>query len=185
MRSPLDSPAATVAGLAATGGRLVLVSGTRGTGKTTWCSRVVAEARANGLGVAGVLSPHVLHDGVRVAIDLLDVTTGERHRLASRRDPAAAPPTPPAAPLPRAHWIFDRATLVWGNEVLDRAGPTDLLVIDELGVLEFGHDEGLASGLRRTDERAYGTACVVVRPELLDRAHARWPWAETRWAGEP
>lgn len=181
MHSALDSPAATVARLAATGApRLVVVTGTHGAGKTTWCSELVREARAHGLAVAGVLSPHVLHDGVRVAIDLVDITTGERRRIAARRDPGAPPPPG----LPRAHWLFDEDGLAWGNAVLDRAAGPDLLIVDELGVLEFGTGNGLSSGLRLVDEGQHRLACVVVRPALLAAANSRWPWAETRWAGD-
>jgi nucleoside-triphosphatase len=183
MRSPLDSPAATVAGLAATGApQLVLVSGPRGAGKTTWCSQLVHEARERGVGVAGVLSPHALDDeGVRLAIDLVDVSTGEQRRIAVRGDATA----PQAAGLPRAWWTFDQDALAWGEAVLGRVDGTELLVVDELGVLEFRHGAGLVSGLRLVGEGRYRMACVVIRPELLDLARARWPRAETRWAGEP
>lgn len=181
MRSPLDSPDAAVTGLAATlGPRLVLVTGTRGAGKTTWCSQLVHEARARGVEVSGVLSPHVLDDGERVAIDLVDISTGEQRRIAVPGDAA----TSQSAGLPWAWWLFDHDALAWGNGVLERVTDIELLVIDELGVLEFGSGQGLSAGLRRVDERRYRTACVVVRPELLDAANSRWPWAETRWAGD-
>lgn len=181
MRAPLENPADTVASLAATEGRLVVVTGGRGAGKTTWCSGLVDEARARGVAVAGVLSPHVLDDGVRVAIELVDVVTGERRRLASGRGAGA----PPSSHLPRARWIFDDDALSWGNAVLDHIPPeADLLVLDEMGVLELQHGVGLASGLALVDARRHRTACVVVRPELVERACDRWPWAEVRWAGD-
>lgn len=182
MRAPLENPADTVAGLAATGApRLVLVSGPRGAGKTTWCSHLVHEARERGVGVAGVLSPHALDDdGARLAIDLVDISTGEQRRIAVRDDASA----PQAAGLPRPWWTFDEDALAWGEAVLGRVDDTEVLVVDELGVLEFRHGAGLVSGLRLVGEGRYRMACVVIRPELLDLARARWPWAEVRWAGD-
>lgn len=182
MRAPIENPADTVAGLAASAGRLVLVSGTRGAGKTTWCSHLVREARERGVAVAGVLSPHALDDaGVRIAIDLVDISTGEQRRIAVRGHATS----PRATGLPRPWWTFDQDALAWGDAVLTRVENVDLVVIDELGVLEFRHGSGLASGLRLVDEGRFRTACVVIRPELLDAARIRWPWAETYWASGP
>ncbi|MGB4675600.1 MAG: nucleoside-triphosphatase, partial [Aggregatilineales bacterium] len=73
--------------------RVALVTGDSGAGKTTWCRSLVEAARQRGLRVAGLLSPPVFEQGVKTGIDLLDLTTGERRRLAARRpvpDPDAA-----------------------------------------------------------------------------------------------
>ena len=174
MHSPLDGPAATVASLA-DGARLVIVTGPRGGGKTTWCHALVDEARARGYAVAGVLSPHVIADGARVAIDLTTVG-GERRRLAVPRH---------RAPNHSSCWLFNEATLAWGNDVLRHSPPADVLVIDELGPLEFEQHAGLTAGLALVDAHHHRLTCVVVRPRLLSLALLRWPSAEVRWAGEP
>ena len=93
-------------------------------------------------------------------------------------------------------WRFDETVLAWGNEVLraahadaaDVAGPAtamaatpggaaapDLLVVDELGPLEFARGVGLTEGLTAVDAGRYAVACVVVRPALVDEALRRWP----------
>ena len=51
----------------------------------------------------------------------------------------------------------------------------DLLVVDELGPLEFARGVGLTEGLTAVDAGRYAVACVVVRPALVDEALRRWP----------
>jgi nucleoside-triphosphatase THEP1 len=52
--------------------------------------------------------------------------------------------------------------------------PSDLVIIDELGPLEFLRGMGLQNGLKVVDERAHPVICVVVRPSLLLDARKRW-----------
>ena len=53
--------------------------------------------------------------------------------------------------------------------------PPRLLVVDELGPLEFVRGVGLMAGLAAVDEGRYAAAFVVVRPALVDEALRRWP----------
>lgn len=161
--------------------RRLLVTGARGTGKSEWCAAVAAAARARGVEVVGVSSPAVFaEDGGgrrKVAIDLLDLGGGGRRRLAEvRRDDEPGTAT--------QRWRFDESALAWGNEVLREAArgdgravgvPPRLLVVDELGPLEFVRGVGLMAGLAAVDEGRYAAAFVVVRPALVDEALRRWP----------
>jgi len=63
----------------------------------------------------------------------------------------------------------------WANQRLAEAETSDLLVIDELGPLEFFQEKGLLAGMERLDEGKYRVACVVVRSALLPNALQRWP----------
>ena len=149
----------------------VLITGHSGSGKSRWCERLVALAHRREWRVAGVLSPPAMRDGRKVAIDLLDLATDERRRLAElRHGPSAEGPA-------TERWRFDEATLTWGDEALRRAAdtPADLVVVDELGPLEFQRGIGLVAGLGLVDALTSGVACVVVRPSLLAAALKRWP----------
>ena len=157
-------------------GRLVLVTGVSGAGKSAWCAEFVQQARQGGLCPAGLLSPPVIEAGQKVGIDLMDVATGERRRLANRRD-ATTPPERLAA-VTRG-WCFDPDVLDWGNQILQHIDQRRLLVIDELGPMELLENAGFTAAGPLITQRAYGLACVVVRPSLLATAHARWPWHET------
>lgn len=155
-------------------GDLYLVSGERGAGKTTFCGALVETALSMhpGLLAAGVLSPKVMEAGEQTAIDVVDITTARRRRLASRRGGAGLPGGPATI-----RWQFSAGALAWGDAVLRSATPCDLLVVDELGPLEFERKEGWPSGLAAVDSAAFKVAFVVVRPDLLGTARARWPRA--------
>ena len=56
--------------------------------------------------------------------------------------------------------------------------PCDIVVIDELGPLEFIRGEGFEEGMRIVDDKRFHEMYVVVRPELVSQALKRWPWAE-------
>jgi hypothetical protein len=75
-------------------------------------------------------------------------------------------------------WAFVEETLEWGNSVLASAVPTDLLVLDELGPLEWVEGRGWTTGLSAVDSGLYRYALVVVRPELVEQARQRWPYAK-------
>jgi nucleoside-triphosphatase THEP1 len=133
----------------------LLVSGARGAGKTTLCQRLVDHLRRQGWQTAGVLSPAVLAHGRKTGIQVQDLRTGESRLLA--RSTADA-----ASPVSTIRWAFDEQALRWGNDVLAGAVPCDLLVVDELGPLELQRGQGW----------------LVMRPELLEAAQARWPGSE-------
>ena len=153
---------------------LFLITGDSGIGKTTWCEQWVASARADGWRVGGLLSLSVITNLQKVAIELVDLTTDERRSLATLRQTA-----PDADAVTTRKWLFDTAVLDWGNEVLRRVTAVDLLIIDELGPLEFEQGRGLQSAFDLITMARYRSAGVVIRPALLTQAQQRWPWAQT------
>jgi iron complex transport system ATP-binding protein len=152
------------------GPQRLLVTGARGAGKSEWCSRLAAAARRQGWRVAGVLSPAVVQAGRKVGIDLVEVASSERRRLADLRQGSGDGAT-------TERWGFRDATLAWANQALRDAAQAqpDLLLIDELGPLELQRGTGLAAGLAAVDGLSGGLACAVVRPALLSAALTRWP----------
>jgi iron complex transport system ATP-binding protein len=150
--------------------QLILVTGLSGAGKTTWCSRLVELAQKRGLKVEGVLSPAVFEDGRKTGIDMVNLQNGERRRLAKLREGGPAE-------LATTQWQFDPTVIAWGDHILRDSSGSDLLIIDELGPLEFLRHQGLTEGLRLIDEQRYKVACVVVRSSLLPNALQRWPQA--------
>jgi len=77
----------------------------------------------------------------------------------------------------RPSWIFDQIALAWGNQVLKTVIPCDMLIVDELGPLEFEAGVGWSSGLQALDSRSYQVGLVTIRPEMLKVARQRWPFA--------
>jgi len=153
--------------------QLFLVSGKSGAGKTKWCSAQVIRAREQGLTVGGLLSPGVFRQGVKVGIELINLATNEKRLLAEVR-----PEEIPNAPTRK--WAMNHQTLEWGNIVLQTMGYYDLVVIDELGPLEFLHGRGFQGAFDMVERRRYKTAVVVVRSSLLEAAQKTWSGFDLR-----
>lgn len=157
--------------------RLLALTGPRGAGKTTLCQALAGRARAAGWTVAGLLSPAVITDGVRTGILAEDLATGETRTLAQ-----VAPVRPDGAvnagQLHFRRWLFDRAALEWGNDVLAATAPCDLLIVDEIGPLELQQGSGWVNGLTRLRRLNYRLGVFVIRPELLAEALSALPPAE-------
>jgi nucleoside-triphosphatase len=138
---------------------IVLLTGESGVGKTTACSRIIHFARKQGLAVAGLLTPPRSENGRKIALDVEDVQTGQRRPLAEGVGSAEGPAT--------EQWQFHREGLRWGAEILRRATPCDVLVIDELGPLELMREQGWTVALDVLSAGKYRMAVVVVRPALV------------------
>jgi len=153
-------------------GGVVLVTGPSGAGKTTFCRRLleVTRERHPTVAAAGVLSPKIIEAGEETAIDVIDVASGERRRLAH---PSAGDDVGERPATPR--WVFDTDALEWGDRLLGGATPCDLLIVDEIGILEFEQNRGWPNGVVAVDSRAFAAAFVAVRPRLLSIARGHWP----------
>jgi nucleoside-triphosphatase THEP1 len=156
---------------------LLILTGSKGAGKTAWCLELIAEAYQRRFRVSGLISPAVIHGGQKVGIDLLDAHSGKRRRLAVFREEGSQKNSTEKG-LATMDWIFDPSVAAWGNQILEGLGASELLVVDELGPLEFLEGKGLAAGLKCIDDRRYQIACVVIRPRLLANAMERWPWGK-------
>jgi nucleoside-triphosphatase THEP1 len=157
--------------------KLLLLSGESGVGKTAWCTQLIYEAGSSGISLVGIISPAVFENGIKTGIDLVMLHTGERRRLAGRRNDHSSAQLP-GSPI-TLDWFFDPWVLEWGNRHLSKLPKGDLLILDELGPLEFTKNAGLTAGLVLIDSCRFRLMCVVVRPALLAMAQSRWPWAET------
>jgi nucleoside-triphosphatase len=153
---------------------LWLVTGWRGAGKTTFCGRLAHIARAQGLQVAGLLSRAVFTDGIKTAIQAEDLCSQASHPLASifRQN---------ESDLFFGEWYFDREVFDWGNQVLRASPPCDLLVVDEVGPLEFKLHTGwqAAFDVLAVQKNGYRLGLVVVRPELQAEARSAFPITHT------
>ena len=150
---------------------LWLLTGPIGAGKTNFCRQLAEEARALGWQMAGLLSPALMEGGQKTGILLEDLGSGEQRHLAYN-----APH--PRADLRLGKWYFDPQVLVWGQQVLTNCHPCDLLIVDELGPLEFNAGKGLTAAFDLLKAGRYRMGCTVIRPALLETALDRWPWAE-------
>jgi nucleoside-triphosphatase len=153
---------------------IFIISGEIDSGKTRLCLTASETFKELGWRVCGLASPGVFHEGHKVAIDAQDLRSGERRRLAELQSSDATMSGPQTK-----RWSFSDETLAWCNSLFGTLSDCDLVIVDELGPLEFDRSEGLLSALRAIESGQYCLALVVVRPSLLAIAQARWPHAET------
>ena len=143
--------------------RGVILTGERGVGKSTVCHEAATLAKGKGYTCGGLVTLS-RPDGAR---DVLDVRSGDTRRLTLPSDAQPA--------VIQGRFRFDPATLAWGNEVLARAAPCHLLVVDELGPLEMESGAGWAKAFGALHGGHFALALVVVRPELLVPMQVRLP----------
>jgi len=147
--------------------KINLLTGEIQSGKTRLCLEVVEAARRTGTKLGGVISPAVFVAGEKTAIDLLDIQSGERRRLADSLGGRSSN-------LFTKRWSFLPEAVLWGNQILEKAVPCELLIIDELGPLEFHRGEGWVNGFKAIESGDFTAALLVIRPSLLDEALSRW-----------
>jgi nucleoside-triphosphatase THEP1 len=140
--------------------KIVLLTGERETGKTHLCQRVMEEAQRRGFSCAGVLSRALFEGQQKTGISLVDVASGEERLLATADD------FPHGVRWGR--YRFVPSSLAWGGDLLAKAAPCDLLVVDELGPLELELGQGLVKALDVLVRGGFSLALVVVRPALLN-----------------
>jgi nucleoside-triphosphatase len=154
-------------------GKLWIISGEIGAGKTILCGALVNAFRALGWQVTGLRSPAIMEAGVKTGIAVENLRTGELRQLAvSDYKPDGLEDDP-------IHWTFDPQVMEWSNQVFLDAVPTDLLVVDELGPLEMKKGVGWQHALQALDSRKYRQAILIMRPKLLELAEKRWFWGKT------
>jgi len=147
-------------------GRVIMLTGERGVGKSTVCRRGVTLAQGRGLRCGGIIT--VAQRGDRY---VLDVHSGRRRRLTDSAGSGQAGRGNTVVTQGRFH--FDPRVLSWGSAILSRATPCDLLVVDEVGPLEIERGKGWVRAFDVLRAGGYALALVVVRPELLAQARDR------------
>ncbi|MGD1147718.1 MAG: nucleoside-triphosphatase [Thermoanaerobaculaceae bacterium] len=143
--------------------RVVILTGERGSGKTTLAAEAVERLRSAGLKVGGILAPGTLRDGTRFSFDILDLSTGESLPFGCRE--------------PRPGWLEEKCFwvsqdgLALGRVALARS-EVDVLVVDEVGPWELA-----GSGWSRDLETLVGRdvpLLLVVRHACLAAVVSRW-----------
>ena len=87
--------------------------------------------------VAGLISPGVFRGGEKITIDALGLKSGNKKRLAELNRAQNTG-------LDTQRWSFFPKAIACGNQILQETLPCDLLIVDELGPLEFRRAEGWA-----------------------------------------
>lgn len=135
--------------------RLVILSGSRGIGKSTVCQKVVEIARSRGLTCGGIITSKATD----LDIIIEDIKTGVRSVLASELGRYSGPHF--------GKYSFNPQGLQFGVTAIKHSVSDDILFIDELGHLEV-RGEGFAEAFEMLAGDRVNQVVVVIREGLLD-----------------
>lgn len=158
--------------------RIFIITGEVRSGKTLLISNVVIALKKSNVKVTGVYSPARFENNVKTGIYLVDISN-EKKKLLANYQPGWDPENP------KREWKMDPEVLQWGYEVIRESVPTSVLIIDELGFLEFEKNQGWTSAFDILEDGDYKLAIVVVRIGLLKKAIAKWQSAKVIFIDEP
>jgi len=147
--------------------QIFLITGESGAGKTTLVINLLSEINRLGVKKTGIYSPARIEKGIKTGIYAVDLSTGRKGLLAIHQ-PGWDNENP------TREWKMNPEVLRWGDDVIRNSMPTTVLVIDELGYLEFEKNIGWTSAFRILDEGDYKSAIVVVRAGLLEQAQEKF-----------
>ncbi len=146
--------------------RLILLTGPRDMGKTTACLRITRLANRAHLRLGGIISPGTRgDDGLKSAIDAVDLHTGTTKRLATATSETATV----------GRFRFDPHATTWALTTMLRAldSPLDAVIIDEIGPLELIQGRGYAAVLPRLPVARARAVVVLVRSASLGALRRR------------
>lgn len=147
--------------------RRLIVTGLSGAGKTTYCQHVIAVAKSAGWRTAGILSPPRFADGQKTGIFAVELASGATRLLAS-----CVPDE--IKGMRFGKWVFDSDTLAWGNNLLLNLPACELLVVDEIGPLEFDSQQGWPACFDAISHPLAVITLTTVRPSYLQQLQTFW-----------
>jgi nucleoside-triphosphatase THEP1 len=158
--------------------RIFIITGEARSGKTLIISNLISELRKLRKKVTGVYSPARSKDNEKTGIYLVNISS-QNLKLLANYQPGWDPENP------KREWKMDPEVLKWGNKVIRESVPTSVLIIDELGFMEFEKNQGWISAFDILENGDYKLAIVVVRTGLLNLALARWETAKVIYVNDP
>jgi nucleoside-triphosphatase len=110
--------------------RVLILTGSPGTGKTTVLEKTVSALKALGINVGGMISREVRENGIRVGFQIQDVASGKRGWLA-RANLKTGPQV--------GNYRVDLGDLdgLGAQAICDALDDADVVVIDEIGPMEL------------------------------------------------
>jgi nucleoside-triphosphatase len=146
---------------------ICILSGEENVGKSTLCKQIIEYCKQRNIFISGIRSELEIVNDQRKAINSFDIMTGEMMNLAIYSPGWDKD-------KPERKWKFNKDAMKWGNNVLRRSLPTDLLVIDEIGFLELEKGEGWNECFNLLESDQFKLALVVIRSELLTLMKKRY-----------
>jgi len=144
-----------------------IITGKRGTGKTTTLGKIVGRLHTGGYKVAGIMQPEYVSGGKRAGYYVENAASGDRMLLCLRNESSVYR-------SPVQFSFYDEAT-AFGKSALSVANSNgaDIVVIDEIGPLELD-EKGWADAIGTLRSQRIGTMIWTVREKLIDDIVKKW-----------
>jgi len=148
--------------------RLLFITGSPGTGKTTVMLRAIEVLKVRGYSVGGMVSREVRSGGIRVGFEILDLGIGRRGWLAHvnrRYGPQVG----------KYRVNLEDLDNIGADAIVKAAESFDVVAIDEIGPMEL-HSEKFKEAVKKAVESGklvVGTVHWKARDRLIDEVKAR------------
>ena len=148
-------------------GRVLIITGGRGEGKSNLVGALARVLREAGLSLGGIHAPGFWAEGQRSGFDIADLGSAESRPLCRTKGPAAWQSQGP--------FRFSPDGLAFGLRALAEAlrRDDDVIFVDEVGPLEL-QGRGWAGALDALTRRRRKPMVWVVREGLVDEVRLRW-----------
>lgn len=140
---------------------IFILSGEKGSGKTTFLTNVVTKLETKGLKIGGILAPGYWKENKRFRFDVTDISTNETTMLCSIYKEVGDESI--------GDFNFTSTGLSLGREALspERIKDKDIVVIDEAGQLEL-NNKGWAESIRQLKLKFNNILVIVIRKKLVN-----------------
>jgi len=146
--------------------KILLLTGQRGAGKTTWILNLANYLRNYSVPFYGLATPKIVMNDEVTGIFAKDLATDEREILAVKDEKPGMRMGP---------WRFFSSGIEFGENACAPESHSGLIIIDEIGPLEY-KGLGFVKTLKRLRNGRYHKALVVVRPELISQIKSDLPY---------
>ncbi len=140
--------------------KVFIITGSQGSGKTTFLDKLIKHLKAEGVSVGGFIAHGFWNNNERSGFELENIQTGEKIILCQ---------TNPAKGWQKfRRFYFNPEGFAFGNKVLDPAnlGKTDFIAIDEVGPFEL-ENRGWAQAIKLLLHNIDKPMIWVVRKSLI------------------
>lgn len=146
--------------------KIFIITGDKNVGKTSFCQEIIKALKPEKK-ITGIISPGQYIDGKKIGILAVDISSQKQVLLAKNA------PGWDKNNL-KKEWKINHEAIVWGNQVLEKSTPTEILVVDEIGILELEQNRGWMAIFPAMKSKKFLNAIIVIRPCLLIIAMDKW-----------
>ena len=144
-----------------------IITGKRGTGKTTAVRQIINKLQKNGYTISGIIQPEYVVNGKRAGFYVQDIHSGKRMILCTR-DTSTLQRNPVLFTFNDDAFEFGKAALMHY-----KVHQSDIVAIDEIGPLEL-ENKGWSDAILSLRSQWAGPMIWVVREKLIDDIVNKW-----------